>query len=100
MVSDVKEGALRLGLGHKKAGAPVSLQADGLKLHWVLTAESGLLRKKVLLFSSVWAAITVMVARGGLSPGRSGATEHTEFFIMVGDLKMSGVLCFFLVLSA
>lgn len=43
-VSVVREGALWLGLGQRKAGLLGSLRAVGLKWHWVLTAESGLLR--------------------------------------------------------
>lgn len=44
MASVVRDGALRLGLGQRKAGLLGSLRAVGLKWHWVLTAESGLLR--------------------------------------------------------
>lgn len=52
LVSMLKDGALRLGLGQRKAGLVGSLRAVGLKWHWVLMAESGLLRKKVRLLSS------------------------------------------------
>lgn len=42
--SETKEGALRLGLGQRKAVLLGSLCAVGLKWHRVLMAESGLLR--------------------------------------------------------
>lgn len=42
--SVAREPMLWLGLGQRKAGLLWSLRAVGLKWHWVLTAESGLLK--------------------------------------------------------
>ena len=73
------------GLGQLKAGLAGSLSALGLKWHCVLTAESGLVRKKVRLFSSVCAATTLMVARW---PSPEGGSEWADLWAWLFGLAV------------
>lgn len=70
----------------------------------MLTAESGLVRKNVLLFSSVWAATTLIVARW---PSPDDGADWAGFWAWLFGLALVGecipllwFLRFFLVLSA
>ena len=92
------------GLGQQKAEPAGSLSALGLKWHCVLTAESGLVRKKVLLFSSVCAATTLIVARWP-SPGDGSVWADLWAWLfslpaVCACIPLLWFLRFFLVLSA